>query len=66
MAEVKITDARDTIKLMPGGLLKGYTRYEYMLGDIGPFTYEVESTQDTPEKLLAEIERRKRILEAAK
>lgn len=66
MPEVRITDARDTVKLAPGGVLKGWTRYEFMIGDLGPFTYEVESTQDAPEKLLAEIERRKKILEVAK
>ncbi len=61
---VKITDNRDTVKLMPGGTLKGYTRYEYMIDDLGPFVYEVVTAEDTPEGLLKEIERRKKLLSA--
>lgn len=64
MAEAKITDARDTIKLMPGGAMKGYTRYEYMLGDLGPFVYEVAASEDTPEGFVKEVERRKKIIGA--
>ena len=66
MAEVQITDARDTVKLMAGGILKGMVRYEYRIGDLGPFSYEVESDKDTPEGLLKEIERRKKIIAAVK
>lgn len=64
--KARITDARDTVRLMPGGVLKGYTRYEYMVGDLGPFAFEVVTSEDTPEKLLEEINRRKKILEAVK
>lgn len=60
--KVKITEARDTVKLTPAGTLEGYSRYEYTIGDLGPFIYEVVTAEDTPEKLLAEIERKKKIL----
>lgn len=62
--QAKVTDARDTVRLGPGGTLIGFTRYEYTLDDLGPFVYEVKSAEDTPEAFLKEVERRKGILKS--
>ncbi len=63
---VKITDARDTVRLGAGGTLIGYTRYEYLIDDIGPFVYEIKTAEDNPEGFLKEVARRKAILESVK
>lgn len=66
MEKVQIIDARDTVKLTPTGALRGYTRIEYMIGELGPFAWEVPTEESTPEGFTKEVEKRRKLLESVK
>ena len=59
MAEekAKLIIARDTIALTVAGRLQAIRHYEFMLGEFGPFTFEIPADEDAPDKLLAAISR---------
>ena len=64
--EVKIVSARTRRELGEGGKVELFSTYEYMIGELGPFTWQIETAKDSAEALRAEIDRRRAILAAVK
>ena len=59
----RVIAAKETVKLDELGNLVTYAVYTYMLDDYGPFTFEIPKSQDSPEALRAEMERKERLLQ---
>jgi len=60
--EKRVIGAKETVKLDVQGNLVTYVVYTYMIGDYGPFTYEVPKAQDSAEGLIAAMNAKEEIL----
>jgi len=60
--ERKLIGAKESIKLSPAGNIVTYAVYTYMLGELGPFTFEVPKAEDTAAALEAEMARKEALL----
>ena len=63
--EKKVIGAKETVKLDLQGNLVTYSVYTYMIGDYGPFTFEIPKSQDSAEALKAAMDEKEKILEEA-
>jgi len=63
--DIKVISARDRRELGPDNRVVMHSVYEYMIGELGPFTYLVPSSQDTVDAFKTELARRREILAAA-
>ena len=63
MAGVKITAARDVVGLGQGGQLRTIRHYEYTIEDKGPFIFEIDQAEDSPDRLKVAIDKTRKSLE---
>lgn len=61
----KIIGAKETVKMSAVGTLVTYATYQYMLDELGPFTFEIEKSRDSASALNEAMKVKEDILKAS-